>query len=88
MVAMTTPDLSHLATPGTSFDVRVTPRASANRIALDDSGAIRVQVTAVPEDGKATAAVVKLLAKAIGVPKSRLSLIRGEISRDKSFRVT
>lgn len=81
------PDLSHLAVPGTTFDVRVTPKASASRITLDEAGAIRVFVTTVPESGKATAAVVKLLAKAMGLPKSRLTLIRGETSRDKSFRV-
>ncbi|WBU65658.1 DUF167 domain-containing protein [Paracoccus aerodenitrificans] len=81
------PDLTHLAAPGTSFDVRVTPKAGANRITSDDSGMLRVQVTAVPENGKATAAVIRLLAKAIGIPKSRLILIRGETSRDKSFRV-
>ncbi|MDO5658034.1 MAG: DUF167 domain-containing protein [Paracoccus sp. (in: a-proteobacteria)] len=82
------PDLSHLAEPGTTFAARVTPRAASNRIALDDSGAIRVWVTTVPEGSKATAAVVKLLARAIGVPKTRLELIRGETSRDKTFRVS
>jgi len=40
----------------------------------------------MPEDGKATAAVVKLLSKATGVPKSRLTLLRGAASRDKLFR--
>jgi hypothetical protein len=44
-------------------------------------------VTVVPEDGKATAAVVKLLAKALGVAKTRLTLLRGETSRDKLFRL-
>ncbi|MDO5605969.1 MAG: DUF167 domain-containing protein [Paracoccus sp. (in: a-proteobacteria)] len=81
------PDLSHLAPAGTSFDVRVTPRASAERIVLDEKGAIRVSVTAIPEGGKATAATVRLLARAIGVPKSRIGLIRGETARDKSFRI-
>ena len=33
------------------------------------------------------AAVVQLLAKAIGIPKSRLELVRGETSREKLFRV-
>lgn len=80
-------DLHHLAAPGTRFDVRVTPKAAANRI-VTDAGAIRVYVTTVPEGGKATAAVIALLAKAIGIPKSRLELVRGETSRDKSFRVT
>ncbi|MFV0294013.1 MAG: DUF167 domain-containing protein [Paracoccus sp. (in: a-proteobacteria)] len=81
------PDLSHLSLTGTCLDVRVTPKASANRIMVDEMGKIRVSVTTVPENGKATAAVIRLLAKAIGVPKSRLVLIRGETARDKSFRI-
>ena len=79
-------DLTHLCTPGTEIAVRVTPKASANRITVED-GLIRVYVTTVPEDGKATAAVVKLLSTATGVPKSRLTLLRGATSRDKLFRV-
>lgn len=80
-------DLRHLAVPETRIPVRVTPKAAANRIAVDADGLIRVYVTTVPEGGKATAAVVQLLAKAIGIPKSRLVLIRGETAREKTFRV-
>jgi len=82
----TLPDLSHLARPGATVAVRVTPRAARNAIVLRD-GAIRVAVTAAPEGGKANAAVQKLLARALGVPKSRLRLIRGESARDKVFSV-
>jgi uncharacterized protein YggU (UPF0235/DUF167 family) len=84
---LTTPDLSRLAKDGTRFSVRVTPKASRNRIVVDDDGLIRVYVTTVPEDGKATAAVMKLLAKAIGVAKSDLVLVRGATDRVKVFQV-
>ena len=80
------PDLSDLAEPGTEIALRVTPKASRNAITRED-GQIRVYVTTVPEGGKANAAVVKLLAKALGVPKSRLELLRGQSGRDKLFRV-
>ncbi len=79
-------DLSHLAVEGAEIAVRVTPKASRDRILVEDD-AIRVYVTTVPEDGKANKAVVKLLAKALGVPKTRLDLIRGATSRDKVFRI-
>jgi len=79
-------DLSHLAAPGTEIVVRVTPKASRNALRVEE-GAIRVYVTTVPEGGKATAAVQKLLAKAVGVAKTRLVLVRGATSRDKVFRV-
>lgn len=81
---MKLPDLSHMASPGMVLAVRVTPRAARNAVALDGER-LRVHVTTVPEGGKANAAVVKLLAKALGVPKSRLRLIRGDTARDKCF---
>ena len=79
-------DLSHLSAPGTEIAVRVTPKASRNRIVVEE-GQIRVYVTTLPEGGKANAAVTKLLAKAVGVPKTRLDLVRGQTARDKVFRV-
>ncbi|WP_297774212.1 DUF167 domain-containing protein [uncultured Roseovarius sp.] len=83
---MRDPDLSHLARPGTQIALRVTPRAARNRI-VAEGDVLRVYVTAVPEDGKANAAVQKLMAKALGVAKSRLVLIRGHTARDKVFQV-
>ena len=77
-------NLSHLAVPGAELRVRVTPRASRNEVWLEE-GVIRVLVTTVPEDGRANAAVVALLAKALGVAKSRLDLRRGAAARGKVF---
>ena len=71
---------------GQNFEVRVTPKASRNKVEYSD-GLFRVYVTTVPENGKATSDVVKLLAKALGVPKSTLILVRGETSRHKIFRI-
>ncbi|TCL08848.1 hypothetical protein BXY66_0889 [Shimia isoporae] len=80
-------DLSHMAVAGTLIAVRVTPKASRNALVTQD-GKLRVYVTTVPEGGKANAEVQKLVAKALGVSKSRLELVRGTTSRDKVFRVT
>lgn len=79
-------DLSDMAVDGAEIVVRVTPKASRNVVEVKD-GQIRVYVTVVPEGGKANAAVQKLLAKALGVAKSRLRLVRGETARDKVFRL-
>ncbi|MDP0928409.1 DUF167 domain-containing protein [Paracoccus onubensis] len=79
-------DLSHLARDGAELRLRVTPRARRNAISVE-AGVIRVYVTAPPEDGKANVAVAKLLAKSMGVAKSRLTLLRGASSRDKLFRL-
>lgn len=79
-------DLSHLAQSGAEFALRVTPRGGRDSLELLE-GALRVRVTAPPEDGKANKAVQKLLARALGVAPSRLTLIRGATSRDKVFRL-
>lgn len=81
------PDLGHLARPGAEIVTRVTPKASRDRIAAEPDGSLRIHVTAVPEDGKANEAVRKLLAKSLGVAKTRLTLLRGQTSRDKVFRL-
>lgn len=49
-------------------------------------GQIRIAVTEPPESGKATEAARAALAKAMGVAKTRLTLIRGATARDKQFR--
>lgn len=79
--------LSHLAEPGAEIAVRVTPRASCNALRLED-GVVHVRVSCAPEGGKANREVAKLLARALGVPKTRLELVRGAASRDKLFRLS
>ncbi|NIZ11039.1 DUF167 domain-containing protein [Pseudooceanicola sp. HF7] len=78
------PDLSDLARPGAQIAVRVTPGASRDRI-TQEGDSLRVYVTVPPEGGKANEAVRKILAKALGVPKTSLTLIRGQTARDKVF---
>lgn len=69
--------------------IRLQPRAARNELAGwrdDPEGGepIRiVRVTAPPVDGKANAALIRLLAKEYGVPKSRIRIVQGETSRDK-----
>ncbi|MGA0540105.1 DUF167 domain-containing protein [Neotabrizicola sp. VNH66] len=82
---MTLPDLSSLALPGAEIAVRVTP--NARRAGIEAGPPLRISVTVVPEDGRATAAAQEMLARAMGVAKSRLTLIRGAKSRDKLFRL-
>lgn len=79
-------DLSHLAMAGTTFAIRVTPNARRAGVEVVD-GVIRIAVTETPEAGRATEAARASLAKALGVAKTRLSLVRGATSRDKVFRL-
>ncbi len=68
--------------------VRVTPRAS--RDAIEPAGAaglVRIRVTAPPVEGAANAAVVRLLAAALGVPARDIVLVGGGSAREKTFEV-
>lgn len=79
-------DLSGMAVVGATFAVRVTPNARRASVDLVD-GVIRINVTEVPEAGRATEAARASLAKALGVAKTRLILVRGATARDKLFRL-
>ena len=78
-------ELSDIIRPGDTFDVRVKPGARNNQVIVEGNE-ILVNVTAAPDKGKANKAVQTLLAKALGVAKSRLVLVHGATSRSKVFR--
>jgi uncharacterized protein (TIGR00251 family) len=63
--------------------VRLQPRAARDEIAGERAGAALVRVTEPPLEGRANAALVKLIAKRAGVAKSRVSIVRGARSREK-----
>jgi len=69
------------------ISVRVIPRAKLNRVEVQPDGTLRVHTTTAPTDGRATADVIKMLAKHYGVPKTSIKLIRGATSRDKVFEL-
>jgi uncharacterized protein (TIGR00251 family) len=72
---------------GVELRVRLTPRAARSAVELRDDGTLAVRVGAPPVDGQANAAAIKVVAKALGVAPSRVRLIRGERSREKTLRV-
>jgi len=75
------------ALPGATFAMHVTPRARSISLTQTPEGTFKASVTAPPEDGRATAAVAELLAPALGVAKTRLTLLQGATSRRKLFRL-
>ncbi|MDE1917554.1 MAG: DUF167 domain-containing protein [Sphingomonadales bacterium] len=66
--------------------VRVTPGARVEMLEIA-GGRLCAKVRAKPEDGKANAAVVQLVAQGLGLAPSRLSLLKGATSRDKLLGV-
>ncbi|WP_261384522.1 DUF167 domain-containing protein [Vannielia litorea] len=78
--------LAERATPGATFAVRVTPNARADAV-MEEGEGLKISTTAAPEGGRANAVVRKLLAHALGIAPSRLTLTAGATSRDKTFRL-
>jgi uncharacterized protein len=81
-----------LTPDGVTLHIRVTPNAGADRIEgteirADGGAVLRLRVAAVPDRGKANAAVIALLARALGLRKSALSLVAGETSRLKTVEI-
>jgi len=77
---------------GLRLTVRVTPKASRNAVAglagtAAGGRALKVTVTAVPENGKANEAVIKLLSKAWKLPKTSLTVVAGATDRNKILHV-
>jgi uncharacterized protein (TIGR00251 family) len=76
---------------GLQLRLRVTPKASRDAVegleTTAEGPAVKVRVRAVPSDGEANAAVEKLVAKWLGVPKSSVTLVAGGKSRVKSVEI-
>lgn len=73
--------------------LKVTPKArTEGLVALEtdaeDTFYLSVKVRAAPEDGKANAAVIALIAKEFNLPKSRLEIQHGTASRYKVIAYT
>ena len=67
--------------------VHVTPRSGRDEISGWRGAELSVRVSAAPEGGKANAAVSVVVAKALGVAKSSVRVVRGETSRHKTLRI-
>jgi len=69
------------------LEIRVTPGASADAVGPVAGGVLRVRVTRPPADGEANRAVLRLVARALRIPSSRLVLVAGERGRRKRIRI-
>jgi len=67
--------------------VRLRPRGRGDDLLGMRDGVLQVRVSAPPVDGKANKALCRLIAKSAGVAPSKVSVVRGEKSRDKVVRV-
>ncbi len=68
---------------GAALAVRVQPKAKRNAVLGEHAGALRVSVTAPPEDGRANEAVLALLREHLKLQRSQLALLSGQTNRNK-----
>ena len=64
---------------------RIQPSASKNKIAGIYDNALKITLTAPPVDGKANKMLTQFMAKQLKLPKSKVSVIKGESSRSKTI---
>ncbi len=72
---------------GVTIEVQVQPKASQDEIVGFQNGRIKVRIAAAPQDGKANERLREIIAKAHGVSKSSVRILKGERSRLKTLRV-
>ncbi len=68
---------------GATLALRVQPKAKRNAVLGEQAGALKVSVTAPPEDGRANEAVIALLREAFRLQRSQVALISGQTNRNK-----
>lgn len=72
---------------GATLAVRAQPGAKKTAVLGEQAGALKVAVTAPPEDGRANAALVEVLKDWLGVKRSQVELLTGPTNRNKVFLV-
>jgi uncharacterized protein YggU (UPF0235/DUF167 family) len=81
-----------IAPDGLSVTVRATPKGGRDAIdgvdqLSDGTSVLKVRVRAAPDGGEANAAIIRTIAKTIGIGTSTISLVRGATNRIKVFRL-
>ena len=78
----------HNGKHGAALTIRVTPRASKTAFSgvLED-GTLRIRISAPPLEGKANSALIKFVAKVLGVNRSRVEIVAGEKGLDKILSI-
>ena len=73
---------------GVTFAVRVQPRARKNAITGEVGEALKLALTAPPVEGKANDACIEFLSRLLNVPRSSVTIVAGQTSRNKIVRVS
>ena len=72
---------------GSTFAVRVQPRARRNAIMGEIGNALKLALTAPPVEGRANEACIEFLTEFLKVPRSSVTIAAGETSRNKVISI-
>ena len=67
--------------------IRVKPNSKKDELSIGPDGIIQVRLKAPPVDGKANKYLIGFLAGFFGVPKSKVTLLKGESNRFKTIEI-
>ena len=73
--------------PRARLAVRVHPGARRERLGRRADGMLQVDVAEAPEGGRANAAVCAVIARALGIAKGQVTVVRGHPRRSKQLEV-
>ena len=72
----------------TIIKIYLQPKSSKNEVVGPFRDGIKVKVTAPPIEGKANEALIRLLAKELGISSSSIEILKGHHSREKTLRIS
>lgn len=77
----------HESASGITFAVKVKPRSKKSAIVGELGNALKVALTAPPVDGRANQACIEFFADLLNLPRSAVTIVSGQSSRNKVIRV-
>lgn len=69
------------------LNLKVAPKSSRNAVTGWTGDTLKLSVTTAPEKGKANQRVIEVLAQALDVPRSSISIVRGETAATKQVEI-
>ena len=71
-----------------NIQVQIQPRSSKDQIIGIHNGRLKIKISAPPVDGKANQNLIEFIAKAFGVSKSKIEIVKGRTSKLKTLKIS
>lgn len=81
---MVSEEVLKIVDDGVVLKIRIAPNSAKNQLVLSDD-MVKLKITAQPIENKANKAVVEYLSKLFKIPKTSISIIKGDTSKDKTL---